>query len=178
MSFTNIKNSNVNLYSSTGFGYKNMVGTHYSLAQNSRALRDWAWDAAEFIHTKYGGVENMVAFCYRGFSGVAMATALSMAYAVKYDIQLNLLYVRKFGEKSHGCPSELNFDDNDTRIEECVFVDDFIDGGGTFCQVKGSVEAIVGKTDWICLCQRVYVLHEPGLWPEGLDYQEMYYFPG
>lgn len=178
MPFTNIKSSSVTEFNKYGFGYKNCMGTHYSLAQNSRSLRNWAYDAAEFIHAKYSGVENMVCFCYRGFSGVAMATALSMAYAVKYDIQLNLLYVRKFKEKSHGSPSELNFDDNETRIEECVFVDDFIDSGETFCQVKSSVEAIVGKTDWICLCQRIFVLYEPAFWPEELDYEKMYYFPG
>lgn len=179
MSFTNINSallSNVNLFD--GYrGIKNTLGTHYSIGQNACELRDWAYKAAEFIHNRYGGAESLVCFCYRGFSGISMATALAMVYSIKYDIQLNLMYIRKENEKSHGAPTELSFDENENQILECVFVDDFIDGGGTFCQTKSIVQGVLGRTKWICLTQRLYSYFDPILWPEELEYKEVYYFP-
>lgn len=176
MSFTNIKNCDP-LYIYAGAGVRNDMGTHYSIAQNSASLRDWAWEAAEFIHSRYDGVESLLCLCYRGFSGVALATAVSLAYSFKYDRQLNLLYVRKGKESPHGCPIEMNFDENEVEIETCIFVDDFIDGGGTFCQVKASTEGCLGKKDWIAICQRLWRVGSPPLWPEALDYEKMVYFP-
>jgi hypothetical protein len=81
------------------------MSTHYSLGQKTARLFKWAEESAvlvdKLITEKYGS-EGVPVFCYRGMSGVAHATALSLRWFTDHGVEPLMIYVRKPGEDSHG----------------------------------------------------------------------------
>lgn len=103
--------------------------THYSLAQEPPMLIAWAREAAEKLiaATPEGSAPIL---CYSGMSGVAHATALSVALYNRGHTNFGMVYARKENEKSHGAPVEKCISHVEgNRV--LVFVDDLIDTGAT-----------------------------------------------
>lgn len=108
------------------------MGTHYSFGQNPEQLNDWAEAVAERI--KFANIPNIM-LCYTGMSGVSSATALMLKLHEK-NIPVEMCYVRKPDEKSHGNPVEISTTLNSRQYFTKIFVDDFIDQANTFKRVE------------------------------------------
>jgi len=111
--------------------------SHYSLAQKPAALSKWAREIVKSF--EFNEIKDPV-LVYRGMSGIACATALSLALQEK-KINCSMIYVRKPEEISHGNPIEF-YGEGCIANEYCskelvsisgtlVFVDDFIVEGAT-----------------------------------------------
>ena len=107
--------------------------THYSLAQNTKMLKVWA--ARMSLSVLDRGIYQPV-LVYSGMSGIAAATALSIALD-NIGVQFGMIYVRKENEKSHGHVTEYEIPEG---FDSCtyIFVDDFICEGDTrnWCESK------------------------------------------
>lgn len=120
--------------------------THYSYSQNPMKLAAWAKKKAAAMAEGRAKREYFV-LCYAGMSGVSFATALSLAlHAIK--VPHGMCYVRKANEVSHGLTKEVNVTLKANNIIVPVFVDDFIDCGGTFSRVMVEVTSESLGCDW------------------------------
>jgi orotate phosphoribosyltransferase len=104
------------------------MSTHYSFGLEPTKLAKWAKDMAKSLTQKRKPGQSYV-LCYSGMSGISLATALALEYAKK-DKTLGMMYVRKKGEKSHGCTVESEMRDTKKNVM-FVFVDDFVSTGET-----------------------------------------------
>jgi hypothetical protein len=110
--------------------------THYSHSQEPTHLWAKTNQAAQFLLDHPPSKPENLVLVYRGLSGVAGATAVSLAYHQLTGKALAMLYVRKRGEKSH---SETVIEvvcsvlrpGNTTKRFHPVFVDDLIATGQT-----------------------------------------------
>lgn len=121
--------------------FRRSIDTHYGIAMANR-IGDWAQAMAEDI--AYLCIDEPTAFpvlVYRGMSGVASATALSI-FLNKTGTVHGKLYVRKDEEKSHGSSVEASdlFEMDSGQTPLYIFVDDFIDRGGTLEAVLDKVQ--------------------------------------
>lgn len=109
-----------------------MYCSHYDSAQALGKLSVYAKTQATqliklFARKDYKGYIPLLA--YSGMSGVAFATMLSF-YLTEAKVKHEMAYVRKKNEKAHGSRIEVKTYSKEKR--QFVFVDDFIDSGGTF----------------------------------------------
>lgn len=114
---------------------------HYSNALNPQMLSEWANRAAAFLvdqWSQHNRGRELPVLCYRGMSGIASATALSVALATNHPrFSFGMLYLRKSGEQSHGNCCHYNTIGEGSNADytrkqwHFVFVDDFICDGGT-----------------------------------------------
>lgn len=103
---------------------------HYSLAHQPLELNAWAQQTATKLKKKLGKYHPI--FIYRGMSGIATFTALSIAYATKFGSDsFSAMYVRKPNEDAHGLDVEYDINVQASDPSIFVFVDDFICGGST-----------------------------------------------
>jgi hypothetical protein len=109
----------------------NLGDTHYSLAMTPDVLSDWANKCAMGVRKIVRRRKVRPVFCYAGMSGVAHATALSMAYQRRYGAEFGMIYVRKPNEKTHGQDIEHSLSPVRNHTAMLVFVDDLVDGGNT-----------------------------------------------
>lgn len=109
--------------------------THYSRAQDPESLYDWAKSLIKNCEEEGIDVARF-RLLYSGMSGVATATALSIAIYNHTAKTVGMVYVRKEHEKSHGSPTENNISVYD-EPPILVFVDDFICDGNTINYVYG-----------------------------------------
>lgn len=120
--------------------------THYSYAQQPGILSKTAKQMAHEVVSlsKKKKTNNIPVLCYTGMSGVANATAVSLAIHDMYpEFEFYMAYVRKEGEHSHG-RDDIEYSRSPSTWEMpygtfAVFVDDLIDSGKT---KKRVVEAI------------------------------------
>jgi len=112
--------------------------THYSNAQNSAELLTWSRKQAGRMMEFYQGSVYRPVFVYCGMSGVAAATALSLALS-QYSFDFMLCYVRKDGEQSHGNRLEVGGMLKNQYEEQAVFCDDFIQKGKTLSHCVDTV---------------------------------------
>lgn len=125
-----------------------MIFTHYGMAMGApAALGAWAREAAKdlsFLLEELGDTERGVAvdplLVYRGMSGVASATAMSLALC-RVRVPHGMAYVRKPGEKSHGKSVELSIPHRSAH-QLLVFVDDLVASGDTR---EASTVAVMGE---------------------------------
>lgn len=108
------------------------MGTHYSFSQNPKKLNDWAEVVAERI--KLANLPNIM-LCYTGMSGISSATALMLKLHEK-KILVEMCYVRKPDEESHGNLVELSTTSDYCPSFTKIFVDDFIASADTFRRVE------------------------------------------
>lgn len=110
--------------------------SHYSLAQEPLLMIPWAKKIAYKIDAKYRNSPILPVLIYRGMSGVAHATAVSLMYTLETGKTLGMIYVRKSNEKSHGSSIEYDSDfiyrENNPNKIDLIFIDDFISSGETF----------------------------------------------
>lgn len=110
------------------------MGTHYTPTQNPMELASTASHlAAQVAHhfKRHNGYRP--ALCYRGMSGVAVATAVMLALWTDHRIRAGMCYIRKRGEDSHGQPVENDLPGAGNYVG--CFVDDFVSGGATMGKV-------------------------------------------
>jgi len=118
-----------------------MINTHYSRALHGASFYSTAMMIAEDLIEAFESTKKGVPLlCYTGLSGITSATMI--AYFLNDNrFPVHHAYVRKVGEKSHGCPVESdNFTKHAKRIVP-IFVDDFIDSGDTARYVMTSIES-------------------------------------
>ena len=133
-----------------------MRSSHYSKAHEPRLLSDWAEIKAGAIIAAFNATpvskRQPPLLCYSGMSGIAHATALSIAlYRVSPRFRFGMAYVRKSGEKSHGITVESRTQGDYTKYKP-IFVDDFIDTGKTFKRVKQMISGEFGlDVKTVCL---------------------------
>ena len=82
---------------------------------------------------------DIQAIAYTGSSGAAIAFPLAIAY------ELPIIYVRKKGEQSHGCPVECNYTQ---ELENYIIVDDFIAFGATVRRIIKGIKDYAGNFGW------------------------------
>ncbi len=109
--------------------------SHYSNAFKTPRLLKWADRMAASLAKLYEKRESRPIFTYSGMSGIATATALSLAIARSNNpFCYGMMYVRKEYEQCHGSPIEYDFNFDEYYIGsngDFVFVDDFIRSGTT-----------------------------------------------
>ena len=106
--------------------------THYSSAQDTKTLISKAIVFAEKLKDIIDKNSDLTPYIvYTGMSGIALATALSMQYTMRYGEQLNMIYVRKPNEVTHGEILEINGSLSTGNNNLLIFVDDFIASGQT-----------------------------------------------
>jgi orotate phosphoribosyltransferase len=110
--------------------------THYSKALNPTLLYRAANQAAEDLVAKAAG--KRIVLVYSGMSGVSFATALSIAVETQYNVEVDMIYVRKENEASHGRKVEHSLGVFQTP-SFIVFVDDFISSGATAYRCRKAV---------------------------------------
>jgi hypothetical protein len=101
---------------------------HYSnYAQNPSRLNKIANKFAKYLIDQYPA--RTLILVYRGFSGIALATALGVALARKKK-RPGFIYVRKEKEDSHGKRLEIHSPRN---LKDPIFIicDDFVSSGET-----------------------------------------------
>ncbi len=120
-------------------------GSHgYSLALRPDLLRKWADMSVGLLPGALAGRSPV--FIYRGFSGIAMGTAIILA--LKHSQDYGVIMCRKEGEKTHGGEQEYSI----SRIKDkkkwvLVFVDDLIDSGRTRREVFRSAQSYMEACD-------------------------------
>ena len=107
--------------------------SHYSYAMATDQLVEWAKDVATALPLKLSGAKPI--FAYRGMSGVAHATALSIAYYGEHGPAYGMIYVRKRDETPHGLYVETSLKAVRCTRSCLVFVDDFVASGATMRSV-------------------------------------------
>ncbi len=127
-----------------------MTSTHYSDAHNPRKLKAWAEKTANVLLPIIQGSPTPLMFCYRGMSGVAVTTALSLALQNLREkkvkgftkIRFEFAYVRKPNEKSHGVDVECSRGYYGLRRpHRYILVDDFIDSGSTMTSILKKIRS-------------------------------------
>lgn len=114
---------------------------HYSKSQQPLKLKSWAESHAQAISERIKGTTVHPVLFYRGMSGVASATALSIELS-NLGILCDMLYVRKPCEDSHGNAVESHITGPDSSERLPVFVDDFVCSGATLADC---VEAVINR---------------------------------
>lgn len=113
-----------------------LVNTHYDKALSPLALKTWGKEMAESIVNLCSDKSHPI-LIYTGLSGITAATAISINLPDNFSH--GLAYVRKNGEKSHGCKVERGGNYPATDIEKAnakyIFVDDFYASGKTATRV-------------------------------------------
>ena len=110
--------------------------SHYSKAQSPKEMYSFAKKAAKALIEWADKNNYHPVLCYSGMSGIATATAISIALHNKRpSFEYGMIYVRKENEKSHGFRTEMANAD----CGVLVFVDDFIDSGDTMKYVCAKV---------------------------------------
>jgi len=129
------------------------AGSHYGPSMKAKRLRAWSEIAARRL-VQYCTAESKIpVLMYRGMSGVAAATALSLQ--IPENFRFIMAYVRKPEEESHGKPvqwadSHQKIDEEDEgepyEQKDCIFVvvDDFISSGDTVCAIINGVQKLIG----------------------------------
>lgn len=122
-----------------------MASTHYSDAHNPKKLKAWAEKTATVLLPIIQASPTPVMFCYRGMSGVAVTTALSLALQNLREkkvkgftkIRFEFAYVRKPGVESHGLDVECSqgYSGLSYKNYRFILVDDFIESGDTMSAV-------------------------------------------
>lgn len=111
---------------------------HYSIAHNPEILSSWSLKAARNIYETFSDKNISTVLIYSGMSGIALATAVQLAYYHEFKKPLQMIYVRKENEISHGNPVEFEYihryEYNDRSECNLIFVDDFIDSGATLAR--------------------------------------------
>lgn len=113
------------------------VGTnHYSFAQETLQLISHANDAAEMIMKDFPeNGDKIPVLCYSGMSGIAHATAISIALQMR-NVPFGMVYVRKRNERTNSEHSvEVNIPLLNGKTGIMVFVDDFISSAKTMVYV-------------------------------------------
>ena len=124
----------------TDWQQKGSRGSHYSLAF-AEDLLDFGLQGAEVLEEITNGHPDRACLFYRGMSGIALATAITMAQLAAGSKKSHQVYIRKSNEESHGGPVELS--SWARNPEYFVFVDDFVCSGTTFrAALAGLREAI------------------------------------
>jgi orotate phosphoribosyltransferase len=120
-----------------------MYSTHYSAAQDpARLARIADRNATKLIEYMTANYPDCIpVLMYRGMSGIANATAVSLALHAKGYKKHRMIYVRKKNEDSHGCDVETSVSFTDPDKVVLVFVDDFISSGETFKAVAKKVKS-------------------------------------
>lgn len=140
------------------------MSTHYSKGQTMNQLVDAATVLSERVHNEYLKTNKIPLFVYSGMSGIASATAIALYYYQCYDYQVEMIYVRKENEKSHGSSIEISNREllRSSDIQP-YFVDEMICGGDTlkYCISKTShiVDWSTGK-NLLTGSIRCDILHE------------------
>jgi orotate phosphoribosyltransferase len=114
-----------------------LESTHYSKALNASLLYRAANQVAEDLVAKAAG--KRIVLVYSGMSGISFATALSIAVETQYNVEVDMIYVRKEHEVSHGVPVEHSYNIF-TMPSFVVFVDDFISSGATAHRCSNAVD--------------------------------------
>lgn len=113
--------------------------SHYSCAQKLYRLKRFAeYSAAKIARNIKGEDDYQYALVYSGMSGIALATAVSLELLTAYNVLIDMIYVRKQGETSHGDSIETSID-LETKNLRLIFIDDFIESGKTLAYVLDRV---------------------------------------
>jgi orotate phosphoribosyltransferase-like protein len=117
-------------------------------------LAHWAKGAAMRLHLKFHSdnvnLRRVPFLGYSGMSGIAYATALRLALHDLYPtFPVEMVYVRKTGEKSHGAALEFSTAFSYHANRAAVFVDDFIDSGATFKHVRKAFRARTEELNYV-----------------------------
>lgn len=126
------------------------INTHHTWDQSPKWLFDRSKELAPRLRDNLPP-DHLPMFIYRGLSGVACATALSIAYYSLTQTEPGMVYVRRPGEANQ-CHSRAYFETSyqDQRRYVLVFVDDFICSGLTRDKCVWVLrDALAGKFDHI-----------------------------
>ena len=138
---------------------------HYSPGQKPSVLMSSAAEEASALVNHFGPLlagedcETHIMLVYAGMSGVACATALALACFQQTGEQVEMAYVRKDGEYSHGSAVESEVEWNmrkgfdAARRYTLVFVDDFISSGKTAARCFEKAMATFKTYDTAYICQ-------------------------
>lgn len=130
------------------------MSSHYSQAFTPNFSTKCRYAAKELARQFEGLGKGYPVLCYTGFSGVTAATMLAM-YLSELGLRVEQIYVRKPGEKSHG--SHVEFSNRNLGQHAVpVFVDDFVDTGGTHNMVKNALIEFHEYTFEVPHLQRTY----------------------
>lgn len=118
--------------------------THYSPAQLTENLAKWAQKTAKKLP-----MDRPYLMIYSGMSGVALATALSLAMARVKKLDFAMMYVRKSTESAHsGKQDQISYPSHSRREDRTLlFVDDLIDSGDTFERCLAAAKSQAPVTD-------------------------------
>jgi orotate phosphoribosyltransferase len=109
-------------------------------AERLNAFSDWA----AMVVKRNCGSKYHPCLIYSGMSGTSLATGVSCALSRNYNIIPSMIYVRKSGEKSHGCNEETLFPYISSsaykKKRNVYFIDDFIDSGKSFKRCMKSLK--------------------------------------
>lgn len=125
----------------------NYLPSHYSKALKPNDLYEVAQNRAKEIVATVTEKDPILVFT--GFSGIALATAVSIELS-KLNFEFHMLMVRKEGESNH-CHGE-SIQSSISRIhKDCcfIFVDDFIDSGKTLSRMD-TVVSKFGGIKYVC----------------------------
>lgn len=129
--------------------------SHYSRAQQPGPLMKWSLDAAQELVLMFSAGEYKDFYpvlVYTGMSGIATATALSLAIGDE-RLRFGMMYVRKEGEKSHGTGVETCNVETNLPIK-FIFCDDFISNGDTcirvFEKLMSRFNVLIEMEDVLC----------------------------
>lgn len=118
------------------------MSTHYSCALDPVELSSFADSTADtliaLLETE-GIAMSRVFLAYRGLSGIALATALSLSILKKTNVAVGMTCVRKPPDylNSHGYAIEKSADYGENSY--IVFVDDFISSGATLKEIHDKI---------------------------------------
>lgn len=124
------------------------LGSHYSIGMSTH-LGDFGIACADKIWELTGGNPEQVVLFYSGMSGTSLATAIVTAQMIGYGVKSRQMYVRKVGEKSHGCEIEFcnGRHDYGGETKYYIFVDDMLDKGTTFQFCRDRVKKYLSDED-------------------------------
>lgn len=150
------------------FPPKGKRSTHYSAALNASALDETCTELAASIKRKSEETGLIPLLLYSGMSGIALATAISIALWRDHKMEPMMMYVRKPDEDSHGSRVEsskglftqIKWNEEEHKHTKkdvrrlVVFVDDFICSGRTTkrCEVAlAEHSANTHRIEWYAL---------------------------
>lgn len=162
---------------------------HYSCAQRPSELSAWAKKAADLMVDLFPNLRSErekqpynnafmarrfdPVLIYRGMSGAASATALSLELYSRYGVVVQMAYVRKPGENSHGerVETDVNYEQRKNGCDEVllspVFVDDFVATGNTLAAALTEADRVLSlEHDEVHVLQSsgAYALHTVKSW--------------
>lgn len=165
---------------------------HYSCAQRPSELSAWAKKAADKLvdlfpnllrgerekqpyNNAFKALRLDPVLIYRGMSGAASATALSLELYSRYGVVVQMAYVRKPDEKSHGerVESDIYYEQRKGGSDEVllspVFVDDFVATGNTLAAALKEADRVLDlEHDVVHVLQSsgTYALHTVKSWAD------------